>query len=31
VRTKRNGTGGAAAVARKNREKRGERKAIYGG
>jgi hypothetical protein len=29
VRTKRNGTG--AAVARKNREKRGERKAIYGG
>jgi hypothetical protein len=30
VRTKRNGTG-AGAVARKNREKRGERKAIYGG
>jgi hypothetical protein len=30
VRTKRNGIG-AAAVARKNREKRGERKAIYGG
>jgi hypothetical protein len=30
VRTKRNGTE-AVAVARKNREKRGERKAIYGG
>jgi hypothetical protein len=29
VRTKRNA--GAVAVARKNREKRGERKAIYGG